>query len=139
MRISPFARTYLRRRATALLSDACTIVHPGQTRVTYDPITREATTSNGPVVYTGPCRLWEIPGGSRLDWGGDHVRVTTLALTLPHDAPLPEIHDLVTMTVSEDPAVVGRSLSIDSIVRGGGLRSSRVLGVTFIDSDKEAW
>ena len=38
---------------------------------------------------------------------------------------------------ADDPRVVGRSMKVESISRGGGLRGSRVLEVKFVDTEGE--
>lgn len=138
--ISDFARGYLRNRATGLMGqskDACQIRRPGPQKVVYDPVSRKTVTYGGAEVYAGPCRLWSLPAGSA-SWVQDRELTTTRTrLSLPYGVDTPEPGDLVTMTGSDDPEVVGRSLRITGVTRGGGLRGSRVMEVTFIDFEEE--
>jgi hypothetical protein len=60
-------------------------------------------------------------------------------LSIPWDAPLPESDDIITITKSVDTDLVGRSVSITAITRGGGLRASRVFTVQLQDSELAAW
>lgn len=139
MRISSFARSYLRKRAELLMTDACVVRDPTATRISYNPATRQATTSTGVERYSGACRLYQVPAGAHLEIGDDEYVVSTVVLALPWDAPVPEPHDIVEMTGSDDPDVIGRHLGILGIERGGGLRGSRRMAVRFIESDKEEW
>jgi len=136
-RISPFARAYLRGRATELMTDSCVITRPGPVHVEYDPVTRKTTTVNGTEVYNGRCRLWEVRGGGRTEINGQTFSVAQTYLSIPYDAEMTEPNDVVTITGSDDPKLVGRSLLVLSTTRGGGLRGSRVMSVRFTDFEGE--
>lgn len=136
-RISPFARAYLRGRATELMTDSCVITRPGPVHVEYDPVTRKTTTVNGTEVYNGVCRLWEVRNGARQEINGQTFTVAQTYLSIPYDAEMTEPEDQVTMTGSDDPKLVGRSLLILGSTRGGGLRGSRVMSVRFTDFEGE--
>lgn len=135
--ISAFSRSYLRSRATYLMTDECIIHRPGPgNKVTYDKETKEAVRHGGDEVYEGPCRLWQVTGGGVTKDQDRDVVITTTYLSIPYDnggEPL----DIVTITGSEDPDLVGRSLTIHSVTRGGGLRGSRVFRVAFVDYEEE--
>lgn len=133
MRISPTARRYLTKRSSELMEDACRIYTPGLTRVEYDPETRVATTITGETYYEGKCRLWEVPAGGRFDLGDIQYTMSQTWLSIPFDAPVPNTDQLVQMTMSVDPGLVGKILRITSVVHGGGLRGSRRMQVEFID------
>lgn len=137
--VSAFARQYLRTRSVELMNDACVIHHPGAGRVAYDRTSGQATNHVGTALYTGPCRLWEIPAAQLTQLQGDLVAISTMYLSLPYDAPVPEAGDIVQMTVSADPNVVGRTLDVVSVVRAGNLRGSRRVLVRYTESGKDTW
>jgi hypothetical protein len=137
--ITSFAKSYARLRSTERMVDACTIVRPGEARLDYDPATRKVVNSAGTTVYTGPCRIWEIPAGSLQIVGDEEYYMSSMYLSLPYDAPLCQPEDQVQVTGCEDTSLIGRALKVTSILRAGGLRASRLLQVQFIDSFKEEW
>ena len=140
MRISQFSRSYLRVRAVELMSDECVIFRPGNGgKVTYNPSNRQATVGSGTTIYSGPCRMWEVTGGSPVILADDELVVSQLWLSIPYNAAVPEPEDQVRITDSDDESLVGRHVKIMSIVRGGGLRASRRMQVQFIDSKKVSW
>jgi hypothetical protein len=119
------------------MEDSVRITRPGPGEVSYDPGTREATTNNGVLVYEGVARLWEVRGGSKQIIGDQQIRVTQTFLSIPWGASIPEPKDRVKITGSVDTQLVDRTLRIQSIVRGGGLRVSRVMNVEFYDFTEE--
>lgn len=137
MRISQFARAYGRQRAGALMEDACRIERPGPGEAVYNPTTRKVTTNVGTVVYQGACRIWSVPGGGVQTIGDQKFRLSQTYLSIPWNAAIPEPEDRILITISTDPELVGRTLRINSVVRGGGLRVSRQMNVSFIDFEAE--
>lgn len=135
-RISPFARAYGRHRATELMEDRCRILRPGPVSTTYDPVTRKVITVSGVLVYEGACRLWEA-NTSRTEVNGQLFTVAQPYLSIPWDAPIPEMNDRVEMLDSVDSKLVGRGLIIMSVTRGGGLRVSRRMAARFTDFAEE--
>lgn len=134
--ISDFAVDYLRRRSTHRMQDECRIFRPGEM-----VLDSEFKARRGPAVvkYEGPCRLWEVASSSQVVISDEQVVISTTYLSLPWDAPVPESDDIVLMTKSSDPDLEGRTLSIISVTRGGGLRGSRKFTVRVVDSRKENW
>ena len=137
MRISPTAQSYIRKRATSLMDDACKIYKPG--KPVLDRNTGKTTTSAPNIKYDGPCRYWEVQSGQQIMVGEEEIVLSQSYLTLPFDAPVPESDDTVEITASVDPTLVGTTVSVISIVRGGGLRASRKLLVRVVESEKEGW
>ena len=138
-RISPFSRSYLRDRSSDLMTDACQILQPGPARVVYDPVTRRATNTAETFIYDGPCRLWEIPVTQSVQYQDLDLLVTTMFLSLPFDAVVPEPEAQVHMTYSEDPSIIGRYYQVEAIVRSGGLRGARRMLVNAIDTPSSLW
>lgn len=138
--ISDFARSYLRTRAAEMMEDSCVISRPGAQKVTWDSVTKKAmTTTDNVAVYTGPCRLWAIDAPSGFYYQDRETFKGTTRLSLPYGEVGVDDVDvmmLVTITSHVDPLLVGRSLTINEITRGGGLRASRVADVEFVDFEE---
>lgn len=133
MRISQFARDYGRSHATEMMEDSVRITRPGPAETSYDPNTREVTTTNGVLVYEGIARVWEARAGTKLTVGDKVLRVTQTYVSIPWDSPIPEPLDRIKITGSVDTRLVGRTMRVQAITRGGGLRVSRVMLVEFYD------
>lgn len=137
MQVSSFARDHIRQRATDLMNCRVRITRPGSA---YDPVTRRDSNTEGELLYEGPARVWEVPAGQQIVIGDDEVTVTSTYLSLPFWVyPLPEDDDLIVVIDSDDPDLTGRSLNVESTVRGGGLRASRRFQVTVSTSKKTSW
>lgn len=137
MRISPFAREYIRKRSTELMHDACKIYTPGPPLL--DRSTGNTTTPESAIKYEGPCRFWEVQAGQQVMVGDQELTMTQSYLALPFDAPVPEGDDTVEITDCDDPSLIGSTVDIISVVRGGGLRGSRKLLVKVINSESGSW
>lgn len=136
MRITPFARSFIRKRATLLLDQTCRITRPVRdARVTYDPVTRKAVTASGAEVYEGPCRLYEMPVPTTIFIGAEEVETVQLMLAIPWDAAVPKQYDLVEMVKYIDSSMDGRWLQVQGVVKGGGLRGSRQMRVAFAERE----
>ena len=136
MRISPFAASYVRKRTTERLSDTCKIWKPG------DPVTNPDGTAYRPeaqVRYEGPCRFWEVNAGQQIVVAGEQITMTQAYLSLPYNSVVPESDDIVQILSSADDDLVGRTVNVISVVRGGGLRASRKFMVQVVDSKKDTW
>lgn len=117
--------------------DECRIWTPGAPVVA--PGTKIATRGVKELKYEGPCRLWEAQSGSQVVIGDEQVAMTQTYLSLPYNSPIPEADDVCQITKSEDDDLVGRTVSIVSITRGGGLRASRRFLVRVVDSKRGDW
>jgi len=137
MRISPTSQAYIRKRATALMHDACTIYKPG--KPVLDRNTGKTVTGPPTVKYTGPCRIWEVSAGQQMLMGDEQITLTQTYLSLPFDAPVPEEDDTVQILQADDTNLVGKTVSVISTVHGGGLRASRKLLVRVVESEKDSW
>lgn len=134
--ISSFATNYLRTRTADRMQDSCRIFR--RSGVTVDE-NFKASRGEAVVKYDGPCRIWEVTAGNQVIVSDQQVVVTQTYLSLPWDAPVPESDDIVLITASADSDLVGRTVAITGITRGGGLRASRRFTVTFVDSQSDAW
>ena len=140
--VSPYAQGYIQDRAMDLMTSTCRVYTPstGINTGTYDPVTGKVTATPGTIKYEGPCRLWEVPGGQTIVVGDQELSVTQTYLSMPYwVTPLPERDDVIQILTSDDPDLVGRSVSIVSTIRGGGLRASRRFQVQVADSKKATW
>lgn len=137
MRISPFAASYVRRRTTERMVDACKIWKPGA--VVVNPSTGVASRAAGDLKYEGPCRFWEVPGGVQVIVGDEQITTASAFLTLPYDSIVPESDDVVQITESVDSDLVGRVVNVTGVIRGGGLRASRRFTVQVVSSKKDTW
>lgn len=136
--LSAFAASYVRERTTARMTDACQIWTPGP--VTTNHSTGKASRSQSALKYDGPCRFWEVAAGQQALLGDQQVVFSQSFLSVPFDAPVPEADDVVKITSSADADLVGRTVKVISIVRGGGLRASRRFLVQVIDSpEASSW
>lgn len=135
--VSPFAAAYVRRRAALWMQDACQIWTPGP--VVKDPVTFHGTRSQGTNKYDGPCRFWEVAAGQQALLGDQQIVFSQSYLALPYSAPVPETDDIVKITQSVDPDLVGRTVEVISVIRGGGLRASRRFLVRVLDSKSSTW
>lgn len=137
VRISPFGRSYVRKRAAELMSDQCRIFKPGPVEI--DNTTGQAYRTTEVVKYEGKCRFYEVQAGQQIIVGDEQITMTQSYLTLPFNSVIPESDDIIEITASDDVDLVGRTVEVISVVRGGGLRASRKLAVRVRDSQKSTW
>lgn len=135
--ISSYARKYVRERTADRMVDACKIWKPGPPVL--DPATGKTKRGPGTTKYEGPCRVWEAPVGSPTFDTQQKLVVTATYLSIPFDAPVPDQDDVVLITKSDDSDLQGRTVSIVSMVRGGGLRASRRFQVRIVTSNRDNW
>ena len=135
--ISPFAAAYVRKRTAERMVDQCRIWKPGP--VVLDKVTGKTTRGEAILKYQGVCRFWEVTSGQQALLGDEQVVMSQTYLSLPYNAPIPESDDIVLITTSVDPDLVGRTVKVVSVVRGGGLRASRRFLVQVVESQKPTW
>jgi hypothetical protein len=137
MKISQFARDYVRKRTEDRMEDACKIWKPGEP--TFDPVTKRASRAEAVVRYEGMCRIWEAQAGAQVLVGDEQVTMTSTYLTLPREAPVPESDDVIEITDALDPDMIGRTVTITGVSRGGDMAPSRRFMVEVMDSQKDTW
>jgi hypothetical protein len=98
----------LRKRIKRTIPDACTIRAPDVT-VFADG---SYTTTPGAVVYQGPCRVHPQGSDVVVEAGEQPVTQRTYDVTLPSTASGIEVDQVLTVTVSADPDLVGRPLRV---------------------------
>lgn len=111
-----------RQAHLALMVDRCTISRPA-TSSSWDPVTDTYVDRPATVVYTGACRV--APASRASGDGTEGAREVTTSryeVALPHDGTAEiVIGDLLTVTESTDPWLVGRPLLVAAV----GLGSTR--------------
>lgn len=138
MRISPFAKSYLRLRAAKLMVSQCTIWHPQDN--TYDPAQLASIVPPlGAPIYVGQCRFWRAATGVQTLMGEEIVTVTETFLSIPYNSVVPVERDIARIDNHDDPTMIGRTMQLIGIARGGSLRGSRVFSVRMFESAKGSW
>lgn len=139
--VTQFSRNYLRKRSNDLFEsskDICKITRPGPSKVVVDPETNVAKRVTGDVtVYEGPCRLWKPQSGAKAPVLGQDTELSRSSLSIPFDAPMPQLNDTALILGSDDPSLIGTRFTIVSTDQGGGLRGSRVMSVTMFEHEEQ--
>lgn len=99
----------LRSMVSRFLVDTCTVTSPAATAFDPDDGYSDAT---GATVYTGPCRVARPSGPQQVEAGEDTVTLGRFDVTLPWDTVALEVNQLVTVTASGDPFLIGRVLRV---------------------------
>jgi hypothetical protein len=137
VRISQFARDYGRAHATEMMEDEVEITRPGPAETSYDPNTRVVTTNSGVLIYDGPARIWEVRAGTKQTIGDRVFWSTQTYVSILWNAAIPEPEDRIKIAGSVDAQLTGRTMRVQAVTRGGGLRVSRVMAVEFYDFTEE--
>lgn len=100
-----------RGRHALLMLDACTVTRAAGPKV-YNPVTKTYTTPTT-TVYTGQCRVVPWRGNDE-QAAGTEVAVYRYRIQFPLTATTPEIkrYDVVTITTSSNPTMVGKALDV---------------------------
>ena len=136
--VSRFAASYVRKRTAERMTDTCEIWKPGPP-VTDRANGGKATRAKALVKYFGPCRIWEVNAGTQVLIGDEKLVMTQTYLSLPFNSVVPESEDVIKIVSCDDNDLVGRTVTVISVVRGGGLRASRKFLVQVVDSRKDTW
>lgn len=95
------------RTAEARMADTCTAVVPGDLNdATFDPETGQYTTTDA-TLYTGKCRVKYQAWAATPEAGDTTVVVARFVVSLPMSAPLLPVDCDITITASQDSALVG--------------------------------
>jgi len=122
------ARSYLYKMTVGQMTSTVTIERPAVP--TFDSTTGMSTAHTSVVVWSGPARIYSTTGGMQLV-GGGLAAIGQSTVSIPQDAPLPKVDDMVEVTASpDDPAMVGRRYRVIDVTEGGILSPSRQLTVT---------
>lgn len=98
------------KRAESLMADTCTI-----SRITIERVGGIDQPVSTPI-YTGKCKvqLQTIAASNAQEVGGAVITQTTRRVDLPMSAPEVEVNDLVDITTSLDPQLVGKTFRVTS-------------------------
>lgn len=124
--ISKRARAYVRRRATVGMFTTCQIERVSEGN--WNSNTNLVMAGARSIVYEGPCRIWEVSGGSSFVVADDEeTLLQTTNLSIPWDVdPVPERNDeVVVLSSLVDDQMVGKRYRILSSAKAGDLRATR--------------
>jgi hypothetical protein len=114
--IGPTELAGLRTLANSSMPDTCVITR-GTGRGVYDPETNTHGPAGSEPVWSGRCRV-----ATGVSTEGHEVTVGSLrevlgryTVHIPHDASPVDVDDVVTVTASADPQLVGQRLSVTSV------------------------
>ncbi len=106
-----------RRAAANLMLDTAVVTRPGGSP-TFNAITGVLVPSVGTVVHTGPCRLRQpTPQESEVLFGEQQVSIARFIAVFPHDVTGIDIDDVITLTTSADPDVIGFEYRVTAVPR----------------------
>lgn len=98
-----FAESYLR-------SAECTIERYPDSVLNTATARREAQIPQH--VYTGRCQVKPTRGPREIVLGEELVAYQDTTVIIPHDAPLPQRGDVITVTSSDDALMLGRTFAV---------------------------
>ena len=120
-----------RTAAYRLMTDMCEIREPSL--VVFNPATKANDETSGALVYAGRCRVRPRDGRDQEDEVGDSpVSTWQYMLSIPFGATLagvpvlPRPDQLVTVTASIDPTLVGQRMRIRQVVQGPHITARRM-------------
>lgn len=133
--ISSEAVAYVRQKATEVMQYMCTIERV--TPPSYDETTLIATPGTKTVLYTGPCRVWEVQGGGPVVIGESDITQQNTQLSIPwNSTAVIKPKDEVTITAAPtDPQMVGKKFQIASVARAGEMRATRRFVVQAVEME----
>lgn len=113
--------------AESLMTDTCTITRAGAGERTFNATTNSYTDPADTTVYTGACRVKPsaLSGNTTAQAGEREVSLWPYSVSIPF-AETAELDDVVTVTASADPSLVGRTLRVRSVARGTYLTARRL-------------
>lgn len=141
--VSPYARSYARRHATAHMY--YTIQIERMAVGIFNETTGYITPAVKTIVYTGPARIATVNGPQVIMVGEDNPSFTQTSISIPWDtAPVPHRDDIATVLSYDphsgfgDPALIGRSFRILSVDTGGQMYAVRRMTALAIE-ESAAW
>jgi hypothetical protein len=121
-RIAPRAR----KHAESIMTDVCTIERLGAE--VFDPETGTSTPART-LVYAGKCRVRPQPGIATRDvrTGENIIGTHAPLVSIPYTVTDIAGGDVVTVTQSMDPGLVGRTLVVQVVSEGSQISARRLL------------
>lgn len=124
---------YLRNQSAALMTSTVTIKRPAVP--VYSASTGYAVGTTSQTGYSGPAHIHPATGGAVTYQADQLVGVMQVPVSIPWDAsPVPIEDDQVLVVATEDPALLGRTLRIVDVSKGGIGFPVRLLSCTFIEA-----
>lgn len=103
----------LRADEEELMPDTCTVKRASATEPTLNTTTGRYNVVAPDTIYTGVCRISPLPVQDRaVIFGEKAVDLVAYQASFPHDAPVFRKDDVLEVTVSADPQLVGRHLEV---------------------------
>jgi hypothetical protein len=141
--VSPYARGYVRRHATAHMY--YTVQIERMAAGVFDAVSGLIATSVKEIIYTGPARIWTVTGPQVFAIGEDQMAFTQTNMSIPWDAsPVPHRDDIATVTGTAphtgfgDAELVGRAFRVLDVQLGGQMFATRRMSVLAIE-ESAAW
>lgn len=133
--ISTRARAYIRSRADANLTYECVIQRVGV--AAFNTGSSLYTAGAPSQIYEGPCRIWEITGGSVLDVNSEQIVVQQTKLSIPWNegVGIKRDDEVKIITAPHDSMIVGKRFRIMDVDKGGDLRATRRFTVQSIQEE----
>ena len=143
MPVSPYARNYARRHASAHMYYTVQIERMGDPY--FDEATGRMTPRVAEIVYTGPARIWTVSGPQVFTVGEDQMSFDQTNMSIPWNViPVPHRDDIATVLTYDthsgfgDPELLGRSFRILDVQLGGQMYATRRMTVSAIQPSA-AW
>lgn len=117
----------LREDQETFLPDTCTVTRSDATP-TFNEATGQYDADPDSTIYTGACRISAMDQQQRMaQFGETSVDLLLYIATFPYDAPVFNKDDVVMVTVSNDPQLVGRTIEVHSVQVDSLLTARRVV------------
>lgn len=108
----------LRPMAEQFMSDRCTINRPST--IEFDKEELEESDTAGDLVYSGKCQVRPLSPDTLVEVGEGPLTLNDLIVRVPVIVTGVGLHDVVTITASDDPHMVDRELYVVGVTGGTG-------------------
>ena len=89
-------------------------------------------------VYEGKARVYGVSGPMTMNLGEEPQYFSSTYVSIPYDAVLPRVDDVITVTAHHDWTLVGRTFRVMDVEAGGQYPAVRRMQVTGVQNSK-AW
>jgi hypothetical protein len=142
--VSPYARSYARRHATAHMY--YTIQIERMAMGVFDEQTGGIVPAVKTVIYNGPARIATVSGPQIIQVGEDTMAMSQTTISIPFDTdPVPHRDDIATVLGLDtqraefgDPALVFKSFRILNVEYGGQMYATRRMAALVI-TESASW
>jgi hypothetical protein len=112
--IGPYQLQEFRDLASDAMTDRCTISRSAG-RGVYNPETNTHDPAGTAPVWSGRCRVASSVAGQDVTVGALHEVLGRYIVHIPYDTPTVQPGDVVTVTESADPQLLGQRLTVESV------------------------